>query len=132
MQTKRGNCKISCEGVDLSQQPAVPSGHLHNPLSLQLTAALFKHLICTMLSASAGGSGKVDALKVLLGRNRFWVAAFGVAADVAFFVLDIGSEGHQPLLRDPTSPWSQFPLEMYHVARYVLGTCESASMQGSR
>lgn len=89
----------------------------------KLTAALFKHVMCTMLAASAGGSGKVEALKVLLDRNRFWVAGFGVCADVAFFLL-LGNEVQRPILQNTACPWSQFPLEMYHMAR-----CEPESAQ---
>lgn len=87
----------------------------------KLTAALFKHVMCTMLATSAGGSGKVEALKVLLGRNRFWVAGFGVCADVALFLL-LGNEVQRSILRNSACPWSQFPLEMYHLAR-----CEQAT-----
>jgi hypothetical protein len=45
------------------------------------------------------------------------VAGFGVCADVAFFLL-LRNEHHQGVLRNTVSPWSHFPLEMYHLARY--------------
>jgi hypothetical protein len=83
---------------------------------MQLAGAIFKKCMCLMLCSASFGCGKVHAFKELVGRQRFWVAGFGVCAEVASRAL-LGPPCS--VLQHVTAPWLHSPMEMWHLARYV-------------
>jgi hypothetical protein len=90
----------------------------------QTAAHLFKRASNTLLApacSAAFGSGKVDAFRVLLLRDKFWVAGYGVCANVAAYAL-LGAHQCQQLFGDQKCPWRSIPYEMWHLARCVLSS----------
>jgi hypothetical protein len=81
-----------------------------------LSAHLLKRVLDNLLTSNIIGSGKVFAFEELLGREKFWIASFGVAADLACYTL-LPIHLQACIFQHRTSPWFGMALEMWHIAR---------------
>jgi hypothetical protein len=85
----------------------------------KLAHHIFRRCVNTLLSSSAiCGTGKVDAFKELLLREKFWTAAFGVAAHLALtFGLQVPGASLCPCIASSVGMFQSLTYEMWHLAR---------------
>ena len=102
----------ACEAGDSSSAP-----HLE-PLT-PLTVHLFRRCLHTLLSSvSVCGSAKVAAFKTLLQYERFWVAMFGVCAEVVIATQWPAQVEPPRLCRHVM--WQCAAYDMWHALRCVI------------
>jgi hypothetical protein len=82
-----------------------------------LSCHLFRRCINTLLTATeVCGSGKVEAFKVLLQREKVWVAMFGVTAELALHYA-LPDEIETPIITAMATLFQGCAYEMWHMAR---------------
>lgn len=93
----------------------------------KLACHLFKRCVNTLLaSATVIGTGKVAALKAFLQRERFWVATFGITADLA--LASVLPEGVSvPDISSAKGLFRGCAYDMWHAARWAL-PCERRAL----
>jgi hypothetical protein len=90
------------------------TAHLAN-----LTAHLFKRCLHNLLSSAAVcGSTKIEAFKILMQHEKFWVALFGVCAELVMALMwPVNANASAPVPSKDHHFWQTTAYEMWHLTR---------------